>query len=95
MGTILAYSILREVKEINKMGNWQKEEEHKRYGDLLEKARLKEAQESIEMIDNINRVIEWGKQTSQERDEEWEHRKAYTDDLLTRAKNRLNKEYKI
>ena len=77
------------------MGNWQKKEEHKRYGDLLEKARLKEAQESIEMMDNINRVIEWGKQASKERDEEWEHRKAYTDDLMARAKQRLNKEYKI
>ena len=44
MGTILAYSILKEVKEINKMGNWQKEEEHKRYGDLLEKAQEEEKQ---------------------------------------------------
>lgn len=69
--------------------------ESDRYGDLLEKARLKEAQESIEMMDNINRVIEWGKQASKERDEEWEHRKAYTDDLMARAKQRLNKEYKI
>ena len=69
--------------------------ESDRYGDLLEKARLKEAQESIEMMDNINRVIEWGKQASKERDEEWEHRKAYTDDLMARAKQRLNKDYKI
>ena len=69
--------------------------ESDRYGDLLEKARLKEAQESIEMMDNINRVIEWGKQASKERDEEWEHGKAYTDDLMARAKNQLNKEYKI
>lgn len=65
------------------------------YGDLLEKARLKEAQESIEMMDNINRVIEWGKQASKERDEEWEHRKKYADDLMARAKQRLNKDYKI
>lgn len=69
--------------------------ESDRYGDLLEKARLKEAQESIEMMDNINRVIEWGKQASKERDEEWEHRKKYADDLMARAKQRLNKEYKI
>lgn len=69
--------------------------ESDRYGDLLENARLKEAQESIEMMDNINRVIEWGKQASKERDEEWEHRKAYTDDLMARAKQRLNKDYKI
>lgn len=69
--------------------------ESDRYGDLLEKARLKEAQESIEMMDNINRVIEWGKQASKERDEEWEHRKAYADDLMARAKQRLNKDYKI
>lgn len=69
--------------------------ESDRYGDLLEKARLKEAQESIEMMDNINRVIEWGKQASKERDEEWEHRKKYADDLMARAKNRLNKDYKI
>lgn len=69
--------------------------ESDRYGDLLEKARLKEAQESIEMMDNINRVIEWGKQASKERDEEWEHRKAYTDDLIARSKQRLNKDYKI
>ena len=69
--------------------------ESDRYGDLLEKARLKEAQESIEMMDNINRVIEWGKQASKERDEEWKHRKAYTDDLMARAKQRLNKDYKI
>ena len=69
--------------------------ESDRYGDLLEKARLKEAQESIEMMDNINRVIEWGKQASKERDEEWEHRKKYADDLMARAKQRLNKDYKI
>ena len=69
--------------------------ESDRYGDLLEKARLKEAQESIEIMDNINRVIEAGKQASKERDEEWEHRKAYTDDLMARAKQRLNKDYKI
>lgn len=69
--------------------------ESDRYGDLLEKARLKEAQESIAMMDKINNVIEWGKQASKERDEEWEHRKAYTDDLMARAKQRLNKDYKI
>lgn len=69
--------------------------ESDRYGDLLEKARLKEAQESIAMMDKINNVIEWGKQASKERDEEWEHRKKYADNLMARAKQRLNKDYKI
>ena len=69
--------------------------EKDRYGNLLEKARLKEAQESIAMMDKINNVIEWGKQASKERDEEWEHRKKYADDLMARAKQRLNKDYKI
>ena len=74
---------------------WQIETEKERYGDLLEKAMKKQEEKEKSMLDALNGVIDWGKQTSQERDKEWEHRKAYTDDLMTRAKNRLNKDYKI
>ena len=87
MGTILAYSILREVKEINKMGNWQKEEEHKRYGDLLEKAQEAEKQKQ--------NVFEWAEQSSKERDEEWRKKKEYRNNLLDKAKQRMNREYNI
>ncbi len=69
--------------------------ESDRYGDLLEKARLKEAQESIAMMDKINNVIEWGKQSSRERDEEWKKRADYRNNLLDRAKKRLNRDYNI
>ena len=55
----------------------------------------KQEEKEKSMLDALNVVIDWGKQTSQERDKEWEHRKAYRDDLMTRAKNRLNKDYKI
>ena len=95
MGTILAYSILREVKEINKMGNWQKEEEHKRYGDLLEKAQEAEKQKQKDTLKAIENVIEWAEQSSKERDEEWRKKKEYRNNLLDKAKQRLNKEYKI
>ena len=95
MGTILAYSILREVKEINKMGNWQKEEEHKRYGDLLEKAQEEEKQKQKDTLKAIENVIEWAEQSSKERDEEWRKKKEYRNNLLDKAKQRLNKEYKI
>ena len=93
----MAYSILKERinKTMDKRKIWQIESEKERYGDLLEKAMKKQEEKEKSMLDALNGVIDWGKQTSQERDEEWEHRKAYTDDLLTRAKNRLNKEYKI
>ena len=80
---------------MNKRSIWQIESEKERYGDLLEKAMKKQEEKEKSMLDALNGVIEWGKQTSQERDREWEHRKAYTDDLMTRAKNRLNKDYKI
>lgn len=69
--------------------------EKERYGDFLENVMKKQEEKEKSMIDAINGVIEWGKQASKERDEEWEHRKAYTDDLMARAKQRLNKEYKI
>lgn len=80
---------------MNKRSIWQIETEKERYGDLLEKAMKKQEEKEKSMLDALSGVIDWGKQTSQERNEEWKHRKAYTDDLLTRAKNRLNKDYKI
>lgn len=95
MGTILAYSILREVKEINKMGNWQKEEEHKRYGDLLEKAQEEEKQKQKDTLKAIENVIEWAEQSSKERDEEWRKKKEYRNNLLDKAKQRMNREYNI
>lgn len=95
MGTILAYSILREVKEINKMGNWQKEEEHKRYGDLLEKAQEEEKQKQKDTLKAIENVIEWAEQSSKERDEEWRKKKEYRNNLLDKAKKRMNREYNI
>ena len=95
MGTILAYSILREVKEINKMGNWQKEEEYKRYGDLLEKAQEAEKQKQKDTLKAIENVIEWAEQSSKERDEEWRKKKEYRNNLLDKAKQRMNREYNI
>ena len=95
MGTILAYSILREVKEINKMGNWQKEEERKRYGDLLEKAQEAEKQKQKDTLKAIENVIEWAEQSSKERDEEWRKKKEYRNNLLDKAKQRMNREYNI
>lgn len=89
------YSILREVKEINKMGNWQKEEEHRRYGDLLEKAQEDEKQKQKDTLKAINNVIEWAEQSSKERDEEWHKKKEYRNNLLDKAKKRMNKEYNI
>lgn len=77
---------------MNKRSIWQIETEKERYGDLLEKAMKKQEEKEKSMLDAINGVIEWGKQTSKERDEEWEHRERYRDDLLTKAKNRLNKD---
>ena len=93
----MAYSILKERinKTMDKRKIWQIESEKERYGDLLEKAMKKQEEKEKSMLDALNGVIDWGKQTSQERDEEWEHRKAYTDDLMARAKQRLNKDYKI
>lgn len=69
--------------------------EQDRYGNLLEKAKQKEAREKLDILKSIDNVIEWGKQSSRERDEEWERKKQYRDGLVERAKNRLNKEYKI
>lgn len=74
---------------------WQIEGEKERYGNLLENAMKGQEEKEKNILDAINGVIKWGKQASKERDEEWEHRKAYTDDLMARAKQRLNKEYKI
>ena len=89
------YSILREVKEINKMGNWQKKEEHKRYGDLLEKAQEEEKQKQKDTLKAIENVIEWAEQSSKERDEEWRKKKEYRNNLLDKAKQRMNREYNI
>lgn len=69
--------------------------EQDRYGNLLEKAKQKEVREKLDILKSIDNVIEWGKQSSRERDEEWERKKQYRDGLVERAKNRLNKEYKI
>lgn len=77
------------------MSNWQKEEEHRRYGDLLEKAQEAEKQKQKDTLKAINNVIEWAEQSSKERDEEWQNKKAYRNNLLDKAKKRLNREYNI
>lgn len=69
--------------------------EKDRYGNLLEKAKQKEAKEKSDMISALNNVIKWGEQASKERDEEWEQKEKFRNDMLDKAKQRLNKDYKI
>ena len=77
------------------MSNWQKEEEHRRYGDLLEKAQEEEKQKQKDTLKAIENVIEWAEQSSKERDEEWRKKKEYRNNLLDKAKQRMNREYNI
>ena len=77
------------------MGNWQKEEEHRRYGDLLERAEEAEKQKQKDTLKAIENVIEWAEQSSKERDEEWRKKKEYRSNLLDKAKKRMNRDYNI
>lgn len=69
--------------------------ESDRYGDLLEKAQEAEKQKQKDTLKAINNVIEWAEQSSKERDEEWRKKKEYRNNLLDKAKKRMNREYNI
>ena len=74
---------------------WQIETEKERYGDLLEKAQESEKQKQKDTLKAIENVIEWAEQSSKERDEEWRKKKEYRNNLLDKAKQRMNREYNI
>ena len=69
--------------------------ESDRYGDLLEKAQEAEKQKQKETLKAIENVIEWAEQSSKERDEEWKEKSAYRNNLIEKAKKRMNRDYKI
>lgn len=78
------------------MTNWQKEEEKKRYGDLLEKARQHKEQEEKAMLEAINNVIKCGQEAEKERDSDWERKQAWRDELIDKTKEKMkNKSYKL
>ena len=74
---------------------WQIETEKERYGDLLEKAQESEKQKQKDTLKAIENVIEWAEQSTKERDEEWRKKKEYRNNLLDKAKQRMNREYNI
>lgn len=77
------------------MSNWQREEEHKRYGDLLDRAREAKDQEIRNTQKAIDNIIAWAEQSEKERDERWKEKSAYRNDLIEKAKKRLNRDYRI
>lgn len=78
------------------MTNWQKEEEKKRYGDLLEKARQHKEQEEKTMLEAINNVIKCGQEAEKERDLDWERKQTWRDKLIDKTKEKMkNKSYKL
>lgn len=80
---------------MNKRSIWQIESEKERYGDLLENVMKKQEEKEKSMLDAINGVIKWGEQSSKERDEEWLQKDKFRNEMLDKAKQRLNKDYKI
>lgn len=74
---------------------WQIEGEKERYGDLLENAMKEQETKEKNMLDAINGVIKWGEQSSKERDEEWLQKEKFRNGMLDKAKQRLNKDYKV
>ena len=80
---------------MNKRKIWQIESEKERYGDLLEKAQEAEKQKQKETLKAIENVIEWAEQSSKERDERGKEKSAYRNNLIEKAKKRMNREYNI
>ena len=74
---------------------WQIEGEKERYGNLLENAMKEQEEKEKNILNAINGVIKWGEKSSKERDEEWLQKDKFRNEMLEKAKQRLNKEYKI